>query len=138
MMPPKLFDPVAVELGDGKTRLLRFSMGALRRAQTRLRELRGDKISIFQLLSPKNKEQLSPDEIVVLFHQALRHEDKDLTEEQVEEMIDARQLDYLAEKLAEAMGGTVERVKPDGGMNEGERPLSPSPGATSGPSGEST
>ena len=35
-------------------------MGALRRAQTRLREIRGDKISIFELFSPKNKEQLSP------------------------------------------------------------------------------
>jgi hypothetical protein len=132
------FDPVDVELG-GKKYQLRFTMGALRRAQARLREIRGDKVSIFQLLSPKNKEQLSPDEIVVLFHQGMRHgEHQDLTEEQVDDMIDARQLDSLAEKLALAMGGEIVREKPEEEIKK-ERPLaSSSPGATSGPSGESS
>ena len=119
MKPPGPFEPVEIQLD--KPRRLKFTMGALRRAQTRLRAIRGDKISIFELFSPKNKEQLSPDEIVVLFHQGLRHDDPNLTEEMVEEMIDARQLDELAEKLAEAMGGTVEKTKPDR-WRQGNRP----------------
>ena len=71
-----------------------------------------------------------------MFHQGLRHDDPNLTEEMVEEMIDARQLDELAEKLAEAMGGTFEKTKPVDGAKETDRPLSQSPGATSGASGE--
>jgi hypothetical protein len=69
----------------------------------------------------------------------MRHgEDEKLTEEEVENMIDARMLDSLAEKLALAMGGEIVRTKPDEEAKE-ERPLaSSSPGASSGPSGESS
>jgi hypothetical protein len=130
---PKALDPVDVMLD--KKRRLRFTMGSLRRAQRRLEEIRGEKISIFELLSEKNKDKLSPDEIVVLFHQGLRADDPNLTEEQVEELIDVRELDALAEKLAQALGG---QARPDGKEKEGRAdasPLPPSPGSTSGPSG---
>ena len=126
----KAFEPVEVELD--KKRHLQFTMGALRRAQTRLQEIHGDKVSIFKLLSPENKDQLGPDEIVVLFHQGLRKEDPNLTEEQVEDMIDVRQLDDLAEQLAVALGGKNDAKGKEGGGNAD--PLSPSPGKTSGPS----
>ena len=128
------FEPVEVVLD--KKRHLRFTMGALRRSQKRIQEIRGETISIFQLLSPQNQEKLGPDEIVVLFHQGLRHEDAELTEEQVEDMIDVRQLDALAEKLAEALGGEKDAKEKGGGAATG--PLSSSPGATSGPSGASS
>ena len=128
------FEPVQVELD--KLRHLRFTMGALRRAQKRIQEIRGEKISIFQLLSPQNQEKLGPDEIVVMFHQGLRHEDANLTEEQVEDMIDVRQLDALADKLAEALGGEKDGKGKGGGAATG--PLSSSPGVNSGPSGASS
>ena len=82
------FESVEVELD--KKRRLRFTMGSLRRAQRRLDELRGEKQSIFKILSPQNKDQLGPDEIVVLIHQGLLTDDPALTEEQVENMIDVR------------------------------------------------
>ena len=130
----KAFEPVEVELD--KKRHLQFTMGALRRAQTRLQEIRGDKIPIFKLLSPENKDNLGPDEIVVLFHQGLRKEDPDLTEEQVEDMIDVRQLDALAQQLAAALGGEATAKGKEGGGDA--VPLSPSPGETSGRSGVSS
>lgn len=125
------FEPVDVMLD--KKRRLRFTMGALRRAQRRLDELRGgEKVSIFQLLSPANKDQLSPDEIVVLFHQGLRADDPSLTEEQVDELLDVRDLDAIAEKLALALGGAGAAKGKEGGADAS--PLERSPGSTSGPS----
>jgi hypothetical protein len=125
------FEPVEVMLD--KKRRLRFSMRALRCAEKRLTELRGEKIKIFNLLSPANQDKLGPDEIIVLFHQGLLQDDPSLTEEQVEEMIDVRALDGLAERLAEALGGP----KPNTEARD-SRPLARSPGSISGPSGESS
>jgi hypothetical protein len=131
---PKALDPVDVMLD--KKRRLRFTMGSLRRAQRRLEEIRGEKISIFELLSEKNKDKLSPDEIVVLFHQGLVADDPGLTEEKLEDMIDVRSLDALAEKLALALGGEGQPAVPG---KEGKADASPlSPGSTSGPSGASS
>jgi hypothetical protein len=151
MDTPKVYDPVEIVLD--RKRVLRFGMGALRKAQARLREIRADNVNILQLLSPKNQEELGPDELVVLFHQGLLKDDPELTEEQVEDLLDARALDEgLALKLAEALGGKNAPVvvtcpncahkfkpKPEDEKSEADkRPLSSSPGAISGPSGESS
>jgi len=128
------FEPVEVELD--KKRRLRFTLGSLRRAQRRLDELRGEKLSIFKILSPQNQDQLGPDEIVVLIHQGLLADDPALTEEQVENMIDARNMEALALKLAEALGGeAAPRAKglpAQEGSDNGASPLALSPGSTSG------
>lgn len=128
------FEPVEVTLD--KKRRLQFNMGALRRAERRLDEIRGEKRSIFNLLSPANMDRLGPDEIVVLFHQGLRKDDPELTEEQVEDMIDVRQLNELAGKLAAALGGEGAANKKEGGADAS--PLASSPGVSSGPSGGSS
>lgn len=49
-----------------KRRMLRFTMGSLRRAEKRLDEIRyGQHVSIFQILSEENKGKLGPDEIIM-------------------------------------------------------------------------
>jgi hypothetical protein len=152
METPRAFEPVEIVLD--RKRVLRFGMGALRRAQARLRELRGDNVNILVLLSPTNREQLGPDELVVLFHQGLLKDDPTLTEEQVDDLLDVRWLDQnLALKLAEALGGVEREIalvtcpncahkftpKSEDEKSEAhKRPLASSPGAISGPSGESS
>ena len=127
---------VAVELD--KKRSLRFTMGSLRRAEKRLDEIRGGQhVSIFELLSEENKRKLGADEIIVLFHQGLLHEDSELTEDAVADMLDVRQLDELGQRLAEALGGAVKANAPAPEVNGG-RPLARSPGSSSGPSGASS
>jgi len=126
-----------VELELDKKRSLRFTMGALRRAEKRLDEIRGGQhVSIFELLSEENKRKLGPDEIIVLFHHGLLHDDPNLTEEDVADMLDVRQLDALGQRLAEALGAAV---KPKASVPEasGDRPLAVSPGSSSGPSPDS-
>ena len=120
-----------------KRRMLRFTMGSLRRAEKRLNEIRGSDVSIFQILSEENKGKLGPDEIIVLFHHGLAHEDPNLTEDNVADMIDVRELDILGTRLAEALGGAVTTKQPSPEAN-GDRPLARSPGSSSGPSGASS
>jgi len=121
-----------------KRRTLRFTMGSLRRAEKRLDEIRnGQHVSIFQILSEENKGKLGPDEIIVLFHHGLAHEDPTLTEDNVADMIDVRELDILGTRLAEALGGAVTTKQPSPEAN-GDRPLARSPGSSSGPSGASS
>jgi hypothetical protein len=120
-----------------KRRMLRFTMGSLRRAEKRLNEIRGSDVSIFQILSEENKGKLGPDEIIVLFHHGLAHEDPTLTEDNVADMIDVRELDILGARLAEALGGAVTTKQPSPEAN-GDHPLARSPGSSSGPSGASS
>jgi hypothetical protein len=120
-----------------KRRMLRFTMGSLRRAEKRLNAIRGSDVSIFQILSEENKGKLGPDEIIVLFHHGLAHEDPNLTEDNVADMIDVRELDILGARLAEALGGAVTTKQPSPEAN-GDRPLARSPGSSSGPSGASS
>ena len=120
-----------------KRRMLRFTMGSLRRAEKRLNEIRGSDVSIFQILSEENKGKLGPDEIIVLFHHGLAHEDPNLSEDNVADMIDVRELDILGTRLAEALGGAVTTKQPSPEAN-GDRPLARSPGSSSGPSGASS
>ena len=126
-----------VEVELDKKRSLRFTMGSLRRAEKRLNEIRGSDVSIFQILSEENKGKLGPDEIIVLFHHGLAHEDPNLTEDNVADMIDLRELDILGARLAEALGGAVAPKQPSPEAN-GDRPLARSPGSSSGPSGASS
>src|SRR5262245_31579012 len=126
-----------VEVELDRKRSLRFTMGSLRRAEKRLDEIRGGQhLSIFELLSEENKRKLGPDEIIVLFHHGLLHEDSKLTEEDVADMLDVRQLDELGQRLADALGGAV---KPNAsGPEANGRPLALSPGSSSGHSGASS
>lgn len=130
---PNALTPVNVDLD--KTRTLRFTLGALRRAEKRLKEIRGEQVSIFEILSEENKRKLGPEEIIVLFHHGLIDEDPNLTEDKVADMIDVRQLDVLAVKLAEALGGAGKSKQPEG---DNHRPLALSPGSNSGPSAASS
>jgi hypothetical protein len=63
------------------------------------------------------KSQILTDDIFVLLWAALRHEDKNLTVEQVEDMITPRNLKYIIDKFYEAFEAAM--PEKEGAKKEG-------------------
>jgi hypothetical protein len=93
---------IPVELD--KTRHLKVSFGAMQRYKAAT----GKKLSM-DFTNMEIDEMMR--EICVLLWASLAHEDEELTVEQVEEMIGPANLNYVQEKLFEAMGMSMPEVK---------------------------
>jgi hypothetical protein len=118
--------PVVIDLGDGKSRTLRFNARALR-----LLERESGK-SVFQLIDEASRLTTT----AVLLWAGLRAENPELTLEQVDELLDGymglgHQYFELLEPIAEALveAGVVKRKSSNGsGNGSTPPPVEPGPG----------
>ena len=124
---PRPSPPVEIILD--KPRNLRCTMRALRMAEDRLSQIYGRRTSIFEVFEKGGK--ISATDLTVTLWSLLVSEDSCLTEDQVGDMLDIGNMNYVGEKLSELFGSS------DGGPKaaQGEqRPLEHSRGLSSGPS----
>jgi hypothetical protein len=116
--------PVAIDLGDGKPRTLRFSSGALRALE------RESKKSVFQMME---EAQLLTTTTLFLWA-GLRTETPSLTLEEVDQLVDAymlsgKQYFELLEPVMEALveAGVLKRAKSNGNGANADPPATPGP-----------
>ncbi len=87
--------PATIILSDGKERVLRYSIKTMKKLKLKFNE------SLFK----GGLNNLDEDKIPVLIWFGLVHEDATLTEDQVEELIDAQMLPYVMSRFLMAFGG---------------------------------
>jgi RNA-binding protein YhbY len=118
-MPEKIMPAVTVMLD--KERHFLVSMGALLRFK---KESGKDPLNneVMTQIAEDLKAKKLTDDIFILFWASLRHEDKNLTIEQVEDMITPKNLQHITEKFVEAFGAAMpDKIKTE--VSKEESPL---------------
>ncbi len=87
---------VAVNLGDGKERHLKFTLRAVK-------QLKEYEKTVGKSLDELTKEN-DPGVVVYLLQLGLRHEEPDVTEDQLYDTIDMRNMPEIGERIQEAFG----------------------------------
>ncbi len=87
--------PATIILSDGKERVLRYSIATMKKLKTKFGQ------SVFK----GGLNDLDEEKLPVLIWFGLVHEDATLTQEQVEELIDAQMLPYVMSRFLIAFGG---------------------------------
>lgn len=95
--------PVTISLSDNKERVLRYSIGTMKRLKEKFGE------SLFK----GGLNNLDEEKLPVLIWHGLNHSlnPDPITQEQVEELIDAQMLPYVMAKFFEAFGGKAKNDK---------------------------
>ncbi len=94
--------PATIILSDGKERVLRYSIATMKKLKTKFGQ------SVFK----GGLNDLDEEKLPVLIWFGLVHEDATLTQEQVEELIDAQMLPYVMSRFLIAFGGKPKNEQP--------------------------
>jgi hypothetical protein len=95
--------PATITLSDGKERVLRYSIGTMKKLRTAF--------GATSLLKD-GLQNIDEDKLPILIWHGLVHEDPTLTVEQVEELIDAQMLAYVMSRFSLAFGGKATKNEP--------------------------
>jgi len=107
----KVMPEIAIFLD--KERHLKASMGAFLRFKKETGRSLFDRSTVAQMSEDLKARNLTED-IFILIWACLRHEDKNLTLEQVEDMILPSKMEELADKLFETFEAAMPENKPEG------------------------
>jgi hypothetical protein len=94
-------DPVAIDLGDGVTRHLRYSLGSMRRLKNKFGST---------MLSESSLMGLDEDKLAELIHEGLVEKDG-LSIDDMADLIDSRRLKEIIEGFSLAFSGSMPEKK---------------------------